>query len=146
MAASGQDGLQLQVCQWWVKWDHNWGNWSLKTLTVEEGFKVGSKYLSCGAHQGMGWAQEAPKVNWALFSQVGQLGVGSIGCTVAGLAKSSVGSQTWGIIVAMLPASSPGSVLGYPAGIIKPVRAVLTVLVGVVGLWGPSKAHLIAGI
>ena len=162
MVASIQDGLQLQAYQWRVKWDHSWGNWALKILAVEEGVKVGSKSLCRGMHQGMGWAQEAPKVSWALLQQVGQLGTGSMVCIVAGLLESSVDSQSWvgmaamllGGIAAMLPGGmaamrlggSPGSMLGYLAGIIKPGRVVLTVLVGAVGAWGLSEAYLMTGI
>ena len=46
----------------------------------------------------------------------------------------------------MLLGGSPGSTLGYPAGIIKPGKAVLPMLVGVVGAWGLSKDYLMASI
>ena len=46
----------------------------------------------------------------------------------------------------MLSGGSPGSTLGGPASIIKPGRMVLPILVGVVEMWGPSKAYLMAGI
>ena len=53
---------------------------------------MGSKSLCCSTDRGKGWPQEAPKLSWALFQQAGQLGTGSTGSTVAGLAKSSPGS------------------------------------------------------
>ena len=46
----------------------------------------------------------------------------------------------------MLLVGSPGNMLGYLGGIIKPGRMVLSILVGVVGVWGASKAYLMAGI
>ena len=70
----------------------------------------------------------------------------SMGHTAAGLAKSLAGSQSRGGMVAMLPGGIPSSMLGDLASIVKPGRVVLTVLVGVVEAWGPSKAHLMAGI
>ena len=42
----------------------------------------------------------------------------------------------------MLPGSSPGGTLGNPAGVIKPGRVVLMVLVRVVQVWGLGEAHL----
>ena len=53
---------------------------------------MGSKALCCSTNRSMGWPKEAPKVSRALFKQAGQLSTGSTGCTVAGLAKSLVGS------------------------------------------------------
>ena len=47
-------------------------------------------------------------------------------------------------MAAMYPGSSPGSVLGCTAGVIKPSRAVLAVLVGVMLVWGTGEAHLLA--
>ena len=47
-------------------------------------------------------------------------------------------------MAAMHPGSSPGSALGYTAGVIKPSRAVLAVLVGVMLAWGVGEAHLLA--
>ena len=44
----------------------------------------------------------------------------------------------------MYPGSSPGSALGCTAGVIKPSRAVLGVLVGVMLMWGVGKADLLA--
>ena len=71
MVACVQDSLQLQAYQWWVEWDHIWGNWGLNILVVEEGLKVGSKSLYCGDHWVTGWAQEAPKVRGCSFSRQG---------------------------------------------------------------------------
>ena len=48
-------------------------------------------------------------------------------------------------MVAMHPGGSPGSMLGYTAGIIKPSRAVLAVMVGVMLAWSAGKALLLAG-
>ena len=44
----------------------------------------------------------------------------------------------------MHPGSSPGSALGCTAGVIKPSRAVLGVLVGVMLAWGTGEADLLA--
>ena len=44
----------------------------------------------------------------------------------------------------MYPGSSPGSALGCTAGVIKPSRAVLGVLVGVMLAWGAGEADLLA--
>ena len=46
----------------------------------------------------------------------------------------------------MLVGSSPGSTLGNPAGVIKPGRVVLTVLVRVVQAWGLGEAHLLTSL
>ena len=45
----------------------------------------------------------------------------------------------------MCPGSSPGSTLSNPAGVIKPGRMVLVVLVGVVSAQGSGKSHLLTG-
>ena len=45
----------------------------------------------------------------------------------------------------MLLGSSPGSMLSNPAGVIKPGRMVLVVLVGVVWVWGSGESHLLTG-
>ena len=59
---------------------------------------------------------------------------------MAGQAESWVGCQGCSGIVAMLGGGSLGSKLGYLAGVIKPVRVALVVLVEVVqvGGWGKS--------
>ena len=49
-------------------------------------------------------------------------------------------------MAAMLPGSSPGGTLGNPAGVIKPGRAVLMVLVRVVQAWGSGEAHLLTSL
>ena len=87
-----QDGLLLLARQRGVEWDHCRGSWGLNILTVEEDLKMCSKSLSCSTNRGTGWPKEAPKVSWAFFQQVGQLSAGTMGCTVAGLAKSVMGS------------------------------------------------------
>ena len=75
---------------------------------------------------------------------MGQLGAGSVGRTMAGLAEGSEGSQSRSSITAMLMGGSSGSRLGNPAGIIKPGGAMLVVLVGVVWPHSPSKSqHMI---
>ena len=48
-------------------------------------------------------------------------------------------------MAAMHPGGSPGSALGYTASVIKPSKAVLAVLVGVMLAWGTGKVHLLAG-
>ena len=60
--------------------------------------------------------------------------------------ESSVGCQGYSSMAAMLPASSPGSTLGHPAGIIKPGRAVLAVLVGVVQAGSAGQSHLLTSL
>ena len=65
---------------------------------------------------------------------------------VAGQAESLAGCQGYGSMVAMLPDSSPGSTLGYVAGAIKPGRAVLAVLVGVVQAGGAGESHLLTSL
>ena len=45
----------------------------------------------------------------------------------------------------MHPGSSPGSTLSNPAGVIKPGRMVLVVLVGVVLARGLGESHLLTG-
>ena len=122
------------ACQRRVKWDHYKGIWGLNILAIEEVLKISSKPLCCRTDWGTGWPQKAPKDSWVLLQQVEQLGVGSMGCTATGLVKISLSSLSWGSIAAMLLGDSPGSALGYPAGIIKLGRVVLTILVGVVGV------------
>ena len=56
-----------------------------------------------------------------------------------------VSCQSRGSITTMLPGSSPGSTLDNPAGVIKPGRVVLVVLVGVVWVWGSGKSYLLTG-
>ena len=58
-----------------------------------------------------------------------------MGCTNARLVESLVGSQSCSSMVAMLLGGSLGGTLGYMAGVIKPGKAVLAVLVGVVQAW-----------
>ena len=48
--------------------------------------------------------------------------------------------------MAMLLGGSIGHALGNPAGIIEPDGAVLAILVGAVGAWGPGDAHLLTGL
>ena len=72
--------------------DHCRGSWGLNVLAVEEGLRMGSKSLSCSTNRGTGWPKEAPKVSRAFFQQAGQLSAGTMGCTAAGLAKSTAGS------------------------------------------------------
>ena len=55
------------------------------------------------------------------------------------------GSHSHGSMVVMHLGGSPGSMLGYTAGVIKPSRAVLVVLAGVMLAWGVGEAHLLAG-
>ena len=45
----------------------------------------------------------------------------------------------------MRPGSSPGSTLSNPAGVIKPGRTVLVVLVGIVLVRGSGESHLLTG-
>ena len=49
-------------------------------------------------------------------------------------------------MAAMLLGSSPGGMLGNPAGVIKPGRVVLMVLVRVVQVWGSGEAHLLTSL
>ena len=49
-------------------------------------------------------------------------------------------------MAAMLPASSPDSTLGYPAGVIKPGGAVLAILVGVVQAGSTGESHLLTSL
>ena len=49
-------------------------------------------------------------------------------------------------MTAMLLGSSPGGTLGYAAGVIKPGRAVLAVLVGVVQAGGAGESHLLTSL
>ena len=65
---------------------------------------------------------------------------------VAGQAESSSGCQGYGSMTAMLPGSSPGGTLGYAAGVIKPGRAVLAVLVGVVQAGSAGQSHLLTSL
>ena len=60
--------------------------------------------------------------------------------------ESSMGIHGCSRMAAMLPSSSPGSTLGNPAGVIKPGRAVLTVLFRVVQAWGLGKAQLLTSL
>ena len=76
---------------------------------------------------------------------MGYLSLGRMGHIVAGLVEGLVGSQSHGSMVAMHLGGSPGSALGYIAGVIKPSRAVFAVLVGVMLVWGADEAHLLAG-
>ena len=55
------------------------------------------------------------------------------------------GSQSHRSMAAMHLGGSPGSVLGYMAGVIRPSRVVLAVLLGVMLVWGADEAHLLAG-
>ena len=64
----------------------------------------------------------------------------------AGQVESSSGCQGYGSMTAMLPGSSPGGTLGYAAGVIKPGRAVLAVLVGVVQVGGAGESHLLTSL
>ena len=57
-----------------------------------------------------------------------------------------MGIHGYSRIAAMLVGSSPGSTLGNPAGVIKPGRAVLIVLVRVVQAWGSGEAHLLTSL
>ena len=65
--------------------------------------------------------------------------MGNTGSTVASLVEGSASCQSRGSIMTMLPGSSPGSTLSNPAGVIKPGRTVLVVLVGVVWAWGSGQ-------
>ena len=106
---------------------------------------MGGYSFDHGAYRGPGWALEAPEVRRALLQEVGYLSPGYMGRIAAGLAEGSAGSQSYGSIMAMHPGGSPGSALGYTAGVIKPSRVVLAVLVGVMLAWGVGEAHLLAG-
>ena len=64
----------------------------------------------------------------------------------AGQVESSVGCQGYSSMAAMLPGSSPGGMLGYAAGVIKPGGAVLAVLVGVVQVGGVGESHLLTNL
>ena len=46
----------------------------------------------------------------------------------------------------MLLDSSPGSMLGSQASVIKSGGAVLMVLVGIVQAWGSAESHLLTGL
>ena len=65
---------------------------------------------------------------------------------MAGQAESSVGTHGYSSMAAMLPGSSPGCMLGNPAGVIKPGGVVLMVLVGVVQAWGLGESHLLTSL
>ena len=49
-------------------------------------------------------------------------------------------------MAAILLGSSPGGMLGYATGVIKPCRAVLAVLVGVVQAGGAGESHLLTSL
>ena len=68
-----------------------------------------------------------------------------MGSTVASLVEGLASCQSRGSITTMLPGSSPGSMLGNLAGVIKPGRAVLVVLIRVVYMWGSGNSHLLMG-
>ena len=92
---------------------------------------MGGQSFSCGTNWGPGQAQEVTEVSRALLQEIWKLRTGSIGHIMVGLVESSVGSQSHGGMVAVHPGGSPGSALGCTAGVIKPGRVVLAVLVGV---------------
>ena len=71
--------------------------------------------------------------------------MGGVGGTAASLVEGSVGCQSRGSIIALLPVGSPGSTLGSPEGIIKPGRVVLAFLVGVMWALYIGKFHLLTG-
>ena len=71
--------------------------------------------------------------------------MGNTGSMAANLTEGLVSCQSRGSIMTMGPGSSPGSMLSNPAGVIKPGRTVLVVLVGVVWARGSGESHLLTG-
>ena len=69
-----------------------------------------------------------------------------MGSPVADLVESSVGYQCCSGMTAMLLGGSPGGMLGFPEGVIKPGKVVLAVLVVVVQAWGLAESHLLTSL
>ena len=80
------------------------------------------------------------------FSIRYKLSTGCASSSAAGQTESLAGCQGYSSMAAMLLACSPGSTLGYPAGVIKPGRAVLAVLVGVVQVGSAGESHLLTSL